>query len=221
MDNFNFDEFLLPYELSVQGFQLKLEGIKRQYQLKDLHSPIETVMGRVKSPASIKEKLGRLGLGLEGIETLYDIAGIRIICKYIEDIFDVSQMIRNRRDIEVIKEKDYVSNIKPSGYRSFHIMGRYYVETVDGVLPINIEFQIRTNAMHLWATVEHRLRYKYNKAIPPQIQERLVRASSACSAIDEEMSAIKLEIEDAQRQFAREKPRQGETIGKTGLPKYW
>ncbi len=212
MESFNIKEFLLPYELSVQSFVLKFEGLKKQYRQKGLHSPMEIISGRVKSIPSIMEKLKRHGLGIQEIEKIYDIAGIRIICKYKEDIYDVVNMIKNRRDITVIHEKDYVTQSKPSGYRSYHIIGRYLVETMDGTQPLNIEFQIRTNAMHLWATVEHRLRYKYRQDIPPRIQERLVRAANACSELDEEISAIRHDIEEAKDMFRKGKNAEGMSL---------
>ena len=198
---FNFEEFFLPYDLAVQTFIIKLEGIRQQYRKKGLHSPIESVTGRVKSCQSIMDKIGPENINIQNLESLYDIAGIRILCKYVDDIAVVAEMLRNRRDVDVIKEKDYVHNSKSSGYRSYHIMSNYLVETIDGVKPVRIEFQIRTHAMHLWATVEHRLKYKYKGEIPPEIRERLVRAASATVSLDEELSAIKNEIEEARSEF--------------------
>ncbi|MDA3901720.1 MAG: GTP pyrophosphokinase family protein [Spirochaetes bacterium] len=198
---FSFEEFFLPYDLAVQTFIIKLEGIRRQYRKKGLHSPIESVSGRVKSSRSIIEKVGMDNVTIENLESLYDIAGIRIICKYVDDIALVADMLRNRRDVDVIKEKDYITGAKPSGYRSYHIMSNYLVETIDGVKPVRIEFQIRTNAMHLWATVEHRLKYKYKGEIPSEIRERLVSAAKATASLDKELSAIKNEIEDARCEF--------------------
>lgn len=191
-DNFNWVEFLQPYELAVEGFILKIEGIKKQYHMKKLYCPIEIVSGRVKSPKSIMDKAKRMNVPFEYIdERLYDIGGIRITCKYIEDVYKVAEMIKNRRDITLLEVRDYIKNVKPSGYRSLHLITEYHVETIDGTELIRLEFQIRTHSMHFWASIEHSLKYKYQKQIPTEIKERLVRASEVSARLDSEMSSIK------------------------------
>lgn len=191
-ENFNWNEFLQPYELAVEGFILKIEGIKKQYHMKKLYCPIEIVSGRVKSPKSIMDKAKRMNVPLEYIdEKLYDIGGIRITCKYIDDVYLVAEMIKNRRDITVLEVRDYIKNVKPSGYRSLHLITEYHVETIDGTEVIRLEFQIRTHSMHFWASIEHSLKYKYQKQIPQEIKERLYEASLASARLDNEMSNIK------------------------------
>lgn len=188
--------FLLPYELAVGGFIIKFEAIKKEYILRGERSPIEIVSGRVKSIDSIFEKAERLNISISQIpEEIYDIAGIRITCKYLEDVYKVYDLLCSRKDTEIFLVKDYVKNPKPSGYRSLHIIAKYNVETIDGQIPINIEFQIRTHAMHLWASVEHSLKYKYYHNIPENIKERLVNASIISSKLDEELSLIKEAID--------------------------
>ena len=183
--------FLLPYEMAVSGFIMKLRAIKKEYILKGESSPIEIVSGRVKTVPSILEKANRLGIKYVDISNLlYDIAGVRIICKYLEDVYKVYELLKSRKDVEIFMVKDYITNPKPSGYRSLHILAKYRAETIDGAIPINIEFQIRTHAMHLWATIEHSLKYKYYQEIPENIQERLIEASKASMQLDEEMSKI-------------------------------
>ena len=194
-ENFNWNEFLQPYELAVEGFILKIEGIKKQYHMKKLYCPIEIVSGRVKSPKSIMDKAKRMNVPLEYIdEKLYDIGGIRITCKYIDDVYLVAEMIKNRRDITVLEVRDYIKNVKPSGYRSLHLITEYHVETIDGTEVIRLEFQIRTHSMHFWASIEHSLKYKFKKQIPDTLKERLLAASLAAAKVDEEMSAIHQEI---------------------------
>ena len=196
-DNFKWNEFLQPYELAVEGFILKIEGIKKQYHIKKEYCPIEIVSGRVKSPKSILDKATRMGVPFDYIdEKLYDIGGIRITCKYIEDVYMVAELIKNRRDVNVLEIRDYIKNPKPSGYRSLHLIVEYYVETMDGTELIRLEFQIRTHSMHFWASIEHSLKYKYQKQIPLEIKERLVKASEVGSALDGEMSSIKSLIDE-------------------------
>ena len=199
-ENFNWNEFLQPYSLAVEGFILKIEGIKRQYQMKKQYCPIEIVSGRVKSPKSIIDKANRMSVPFDYIdERLYDIGGIRITCKYIEDVYKVAEMIKNRHDIMLLEVRDYIKNVKPSGYRSLHLIVEYNVETIDGTKPIRLEFQIRTHSMHFWASIEHSLKYKYQKQIPLEIKERLYRASEASARLDNEMSSIKAMMDELEQ----------------------
>lgn len=187
--------FLLPYELAVSGFIMKLGAIKKEYILKGENSPIEIVSGRVKSVPSILEKANRFNVKYSDIaEEIYDIAGIRIICKYIDDVYKVYELLKSRQDIEIYSVKDYIKNPKPSGYRSLHVLAKYYAETIDGAIPINVEFQIRTHAMHLWASIEHSLKYKYYQEIPENIKDRLVVAAGASYKLDEELTKIREEV---------------------------
>lgn len=196
-ENFNWNEFLQPYGLAVEGFILKIEGIKKQYHMKKLYCPIEIVSGRVKSPKSIIDKAIRMNVPFDYIdERLYDIGGIRITCKYIEDVYLVAEMIKNRHDITLLEVRDYIKNVKPSGYRSLHLITEYHVETIDGSKAIRLEFQIRTHSMHFWASIEHSLKYKYQKQIPLEIKERLYRASEASARLDNEMSSIKAMMDE-------------------------
>ncbi len=198
---FNWERFLQPYELAVEGFILKIEGIKKQYQLRGEYCPIEIVTGRVKSPDSILDKAKRMHVVFENIsKEVYDIGGVRITCKYIEDVYSVCELLKSRKDVKLLEERDYIQHIKPSGYRSLHLIMAYNVETIDGQEPIILEFQIRTHAMHFWASIEHSLKYKYQKNIPDTLKGRLKSASLAASKLDEEMSQIHrliLEMESA------------------------
>lgn len=189
--NFNWEKFLQPYELAVEGFILKFEGIKKQYKLEGLYCPIEIVSGRVKSVESILDKAKRMQVPFKYIdERLYDIGGVRITCKYIDDVYIICDLIKARKDIKVLEIRDYIKNMKPSGYRSLHILAAYNVETISGQVPIILEFQIRTHAMHFWASIEHSLKYKYQKQIPNTLKERLYQAALAGEKLDSEMTSI-------------------------------
>lgn len=195
-------EILTPYELAVEELTLKFEHIIKEYKDAGLYSPIEEVAGRVKKISSILEKAQKKDIAIEDIETkLQDIAGVRIICQFVEDIYDVVNIIKKREDMKVIGEKDYVLHHKESGYRSYHVIVEYKVETIKGHRIIPVEIQIRTMAMNFWATIEHSLQYKYRQGIPKHIRERLNAAASAIVRLDEEMSSIHGEIMDAQNSF--------------------
>ena len=195
-------EILAPYELGVNELVVKFNHIINEHRNIGLYSPIEQVNGRVKKISSILEKAQKKGIDVSEIdEKLEDIAGVRIICQFVEDIYSVVDIIKKRKDMEVKYEKDYVANIKSSGYRSYHIVVYYVVETMKGPKRIQAEIQIRTLAMNFWATIEHSLQYKYKQNVPDQITERLNAASAAIINLDNEMSSVHEEIMDAQESF--------------------
>jgi putative GTP pyrophosphokinase len=183
---------------------MKLESIRREFILRNVPNPIEIVSGRVKTVSSILEKAERLGVPFDKIPSeIYDIAGLRITCKYIQDVYQVYELLKTRKDIDIFLVKDYIQNPKPSGYRSLHILAKYNVETLEGQVPINVEFQLRTHAMHLWASIEHSLKYKYYRQIPDEIKERLLQASGIAAKLDEEMSKIRLAMNETTAEKVR------------------
>ncbi len=195
-------EILAPYQLAVDELKVKFEHIIREHRSAGLYSPIEQVIGRVKSISSILEKVQKKQCSINQIEEyLDDIAGIRIICQFVEDIDKVVDIIRNREDMTIKSEKDYINHMKPSGYRSYHMIINYTVNTMNGPKHIRAEIQIRTLAMNFWATIEHSLQYKYKQNMPAHIREKLSSASEAIIQLDEEMSAVRDEIMDAQNSF--------------------
>ncbi|NSL04750.1 GTP pyrophosphokinase [Blautia glucerasea] len=190
---------LCPYELAVKELIVKFEHIISEHRENDLYSPIEQVSGRVKSVASILEKMQRKHIPMERMEEeVEDIAGIRIICQFEEDIETVASLIQNRSDITIKSEKNYLKHVKQSGYRSLHLIIYYTVETSNGPRKLQAEIQIRTMAMDFWATIEHSLQYKYKGDMPPHVAERLTNAADAIILLDQEMSSVRNEIMDAQ-----------------------
>lgn len=202
----NWDTFLAPYVQVVEELKIKLKGMRSQYHCEKMQSPIEFITGRVKPVQSIIEKARRKNISLEEVEDeIQDIAGVRVMCQFVEDIYSVVNVLRARKDFTIVEEKDYVSQKKDSGYRSYHVIIRYPVETINGELHLLAEIQIRTLAMNFWATNEHSLNYKYAGQIPAEIKERLRRAAEAAFKLDEEMSKIKDEVQEAQQIFNKKK----------------
>ena len=190
---------LCPYELAVRELIVKFEHIISEHRENDLYSPIELVSGRVKSVSSILEKMQRKHIPMERMEEeVEDIAGIRIICQFEEDIETVASLIQNRSDMTIKSEKNYLKHVKQSGYRSLHLIIYYTVETLNGPRKLQAEIQIRTMAMDFWATIEHSLQYKYKGDMPPHVAERLTNAADAIILLDQEMSSVRNEIMDAQ-----------------------
>ncbi|GAB6092341.1 GTP pyrophosphokinase [Furfurilactobacillus curtus] len=195
----DWDHFLLPYEQAVDELKIKLRGIRRQYKDAGLQSPIEFVTGRVKPVASIQEKMVRRHVAEERLEDdMQDIAGLRIMCQFVDDIYQVVDLLRKRTDLTILEERDYISNVKPSGYRSYHIVVSYPVQMKDGEKKILAEIQVRTLAMNFWATIEHSLNYKYQGEFPQALQGRLERAGEAAFRLDQEMSAIRADLSEVQ-----------------------
>jgi putative GTP pyrophosphokinase len=192
-------EILAPYQLAVDELVVKFNHVKQEYQDAKMYSPIEMVSGRVKRVSSILEKAQRKGVKLEKLEEkIEDSAGIRLICQFVEDIQTVVEIIRNRKDLEIKREKDYITKSKASGYRSYHIIAYYTVHTINGPKRLEVEIQIRTLAMNFWSTIEHSLQYKYKEHMPDDLRERLLRAADAVDALDTEMASVRDEIMDAQ-----------------------
>ncbi|WP_160674231.1 GTP pyrophosphokinase family protein [Clostridium sp. C8-1-8] len=198
----NWKEFLTPYEQAVEELKVKLKSIRKEYRRKNEYSPIEFITGRVKEVSSILEKANKFNIPLNRLQyEMEDIAGVRIMCQFVDDIQRVVEIIRERKDMQILYEKDYVANVKNSGYRSYHMIIKYPVNMAEGQKVILAEFQIRTLAMNFWATIEHSLNYKYKQEIPAEIKQKLKSAADAAFRLDEEMLEIKDEIKDAQKLF--------------------
>jgi len=201
--------FLNPYKQAVDELKVKLKGMRSQFSIMNTNSPIEFVTGRIKPLASIYDKAQEKGVPFEPsnqlAKELQDIAGLRIMCQFVDDITTVTELIRQRNDMRIIEEKDYISQSKPSGYRSHHMIIEYPVETINGREIVIAEIQIRTLAMNFWASIEHSLNYKYKGEFPEVIKQRLQNAAEAAFRLDEEMSQIRSEIQEAQAYFSEYK----------------
>lgn len=195
--------FLAPYEQAVGEMKVKLRGIRKQFREHNKHTPIEFVTGRVKPVDSILTKATLRNIPIDRLEEeMQDIAGLRIMCQFVEDIHQVVTIIRNRKDLQIVQERDYITNKKASGYRSYHLVIEYPVQLITGEKKILAEIQIRTLAMNFWATIEHSLNYKYQGVFPEEMKDRLERAAEAAYQLDEEMSLIREEIQEAQHLFS-------------------
>lgn len=195
---------LIPYEQAIEELKVKFKAIRNQYRELNEYSPIEFVTGRVKKISSIIEKAERNNISLDRVEEeMEDIAGIRIMCQFIDDIYDVVNLIyeRSGKDFVVMYEKDYIKSPKESGYKSYHVIIKYPVQTALGTKEILVEFQIRTLAMNFWAIIEHSLSYKYKNRIPEDVRLRLKNSALAATQLDEEMTEISKEVRNAQVMF--------------------
>lgn len=194
--------FLIPYQQAVEELKVKIKSIRREYRRRNEYSPIEFVTGRVKEVSSILEKAHKFNMPFYRIKyEMEDIAGIRVMCQFVDDIGRVVEILRNRKDMSIVYEKDYVTNVKRSGYRSYHVIIKYPINMAEGQQEILAEIQIRTLAMNFWATIEHSLNYKYKHEIPAFIKDKLKSTADLTFKLDEQMLGIKDEIKDAQKLF--------------------
>ncbi|WP_449539680.1 GTP pyrophosphokinase [Ferdinandcohnia sp. Marseille-Q9671] len=189
--------FMMSYKFALEEMNTKINILKQEFQYIHDYNPIEHITSRVKSPESILNKIHRKGyeLSIDSIkENIRDIAGIRITCSYISDIYKISEMLQKQKDVTVIECKDYITHPKPNGYQSFHLIVQVPVFMSDRVEHIFVEIQIRTIAMDFWASLEHKIYYKYNKEIPQHIKDELKEAAITASHLDKKMEKLQQEM---------------------------
>ena len=195
-----FNDLMMMYRCAIREVQTKLEVLDDEFSVEYKRNPISFIKTRIKKPESIYRKLLKLGYDFtaENIqEQLNDVAGVRVVCAFIDDIYTVANLIAGQDDIKVIKIKDYIKNPKPNGYRSYHMIVEIPVFFSKGKTPMRVELQIRTNGMDFWATLEHQLRYKKGIEDLPgyaEISEELLRSAQAVIETDNEMQQIKNKI---------------------------
>ena len=191
--------FLMNYQCAVMEVETKFNVLNNRLSLRGEHNPIESVKSRVKSIDSIVRKLEKLKLPITleaAEENLQDIAGVRVVCSFIDDIYKIEECLLAQEDVTLIKRKDYIRNPKPSGYRSLHLIIKTPIYTENGKKDMFVEIQIRTVAMDFWASLEHKLRYKKN--LNPETAEALARELEACAEesarLDERMLLVRQRI---------------------------
>ena len=201
--------FLMTYKCAMDEIETKINVLKQEFQYIHEYNPIEHVSSRLKSPESIIQKMYRKHEKIVSIdelkENIKDIAGVRIICSFISDIYRISDMIQKQKDVELVSLKDYIKNPKPNGYRSLHLILKIPVFMSDREEHVYVELQIRTMAMDFWASLEHKIYYKYQNDIPNHMLEELKEAASTASELDKKMEKLHKEIgkikEDSKQQL--------------------
>ena len=191
-------EVVLSYSSAIRLINTKLDILIDEFQRVHRYNPIEHIKSRLKTSESIVKKLKRHNLEStidNMIEYVNDIAGIRVICSFTTDIYRIAEMIRNQRDIHVISVKDYIKNPKSSGYTSYHMIVQVPVYLSDKIVETKVEIQIRTVAMDFWATLEHKINYKFEGHVPEYIREELVECAELVAALDERMLELNEEIQ--------------------------
>ncbi|WP_172798895.1 GTP pyrophosphokinase family protein [Paenibacillus sp. FJAT-26967] len=191
--------FLLTYKFALDEVSTKLQILNEEFQFIHEYNPIEHMKTRIKSAESIVSKLKRKNLDVSIENTkqyIRDIAGIRIICSFTTDMYQIYEMICGQDDVRVIQTKDYIQNPKPNGYQSLHLIIDIPVYLTNRVEHVPVEIQIRTVAMDFWASLEHKIYYKYNAGIPPQIQQELKDTADMISSLDRRMLALNEDVQN-------------------------
>ncbi len=193
-----FSTLMVHYECAMLEVKTKLDVLNTELSLHSDHNPFESIKSRLKKPISIYEKLNRLGLEFtpENIEeNLNDVAGIRVICSFPDDIYKLAECIEKQDDIEIIQRKDYIANPKPNGYRSLHLIVQVPIFLMQEKKNMRVELQFRTIAMDFWATLEHKMKYKKDIKNPASIQDELFYCAELISQLDGRMQQIRSKIE--------------------------
>ncbi|SDA62841.1 putative GTP pyrophosphokinase [Lachnospiraceae bacterium G11] len=200
-------EVILVYTSALHQVQTKLEILNDEFQHVHRYNPIEHIKGRIKTPESIVKKLkknGRESTIDNMIQYVNDIAGIRIICSFTSDIYRIAEILRNQKDITVISEKDYITYPKASGYKSYHMIVTVPVYLSDRTIDAKVEIQIRTVAMDFWASLEHKIHYKFEGNAPENLKKELVDCAKMVSDLDNRMEQLNEQIQGLESGYENE-----------------
>ncbi|TDD97263.1 GTP pyrophosphokinase [Jiangella asiatica] len=188
---------MLSYKFGMDEITTKVRILQEEFQHIHAYNPIEHVSARLKSPESVLDKVRRKRTEptFERIrDEITDIAGVRVTCSFVSDAYRVFDMLTNQQDVEVVTVKDYIRDPKPNGYRSLHAIVEVPVFLSDGPTPVRVEVQFRTVAMDFWASLEHKIHYKYDKQVPDELLASLRDAAITAAKLDEDMERLHGEI---------------------------
>lgn len=200
------------YDSALKEINTKIEILNNEFVHIYNYNPIEHIKSRLKTPDSIVKKLKRYGFEVtidNMVEKLSDIAGIRIICSFTSDIYQIAEMITKQSDVTVLYVKDYIKNPKPNGYKSYHMVVTIPIYLTDGPVDTKVEIQIRTIAMDFWASLEHKIYYKFEGNAPAYLQQELKACADVVNMLDVKMFSLNqaiLELAEAQREQDQEMP---------------
>lgn len=193
-----FNTIMCWYGCAIREVRTKLEVLNDEFQSATTRNPIDNIKSRIKKPMSIYEKLQRRGfpITMDSImENLHDVAGIRVICPFIDDIYTVADMLIAQDDITLIQRKDYIKNPKPNGYRSLHLVVEVPIFLSSGKQMIKVEVQIRTIAMNFWASLEHQIHYKKSQDNVEDVVSKLTECANVIYETDMQMQNIRKQLE--------------------------
>ena len=182
-----FDRLMMKYRCALREVQTKFEVLNEDFSARHNRNPVESIKTRIKSPHSIIKKMQKkeIRFTADNIENnITDIAGVRVICSFVDDIYEMARLLSEQDDIEVLEVIDYIKNPKESGYRSLHLVVQVPIFLAEGKEYMKVEVQIRTIAMDFWASLDHKIQYKFPKEIPEQVKEEMYNCSLDIRALD-------------------------------------
>jgi putative GTP pyrophosphokinase len=194
------ERFLLRYKFGMDEVITKLSILREEFNQAHDYNPIEHISSRLKSLDSVVDKMRRKGVepSFEAIrETITDIAGVRVTCSFVSDAYRIAVLLTAQRDIRVIRTKDYIAEPKENGYQSLHLIVEVPVFLSTGAHPVCVEVQIRTIAMDFWASLEHKIYYKYDRHVPDELLEGLTDAARTAAELDARMERLHREVHGA------------------------
>ncbi|MCD7750938.1 MAG: GTP pyrophosphokinase family protein [Lachnospiraceae bacterium] len=195
----SWQEVILIYRSALKQVETKMEILNDEFQHVHQYNPIEHIKSRIKTPESIVRKLNRYGSEptiSNMVDQVNDIAGIRLICSFTSDIYELANIIAQQKDIHVLSVKDYIRYPKQSGYRSYHMIITIPVYLTEKTVRTKVEIQIRTVAMDFWASLEHKIKYKFEGTIPEEFRDELLACSKMVADLDSRMETINVAIQD-------------------------
>ena len=201
-----YKQIMFLYEAGINQITAKLEILNKEFQFCNDRNPIENVKSRIKSQESILRKMQKQGLPLTFscmMNNIRDIAGIRVICPFITDVYQVARLLISQPDVELIQIKDYIREPKENGYRSLHMIVTVEVHFSDRRRKVPVEIQLRTIAMNFWASTEHQLRYKKDRCFTPEMHRQLKECADIMAEADEKMQELaqNLNVSDAENLY--------------------
>jgi putative GTP pyrophosphokinase len=201
-----FTRFTMPYRFALDEVTTKLNILREEFNEFHDHNPIEHVLARLKTPASIIDKAGRVGCAMEFAQIeqhIQDIAGVRVVCSFVSDLYTMFDLLTLHPDIGVVDVDDYIASPKPNGYRSLHATITVPVLQSHGIRDVFVEVQFRTAAMDSWASLEHKLFYKYDGHVPDELLDELRLAAENARTLDERMQRLRAEVARASHSGGR------------------
>ena len=196
-NNAEFKKLMTYYTCALMEIETKFKVLNEEFSLKHDMNPINSIKKRMKKPEGIYNKVLRKGMdySLENVEKyIYDVAGVRVVCTFLDDVYKIAEALLSQDDITLIEKKDYIQNPKPNGYRSLHLIVEVPIFLQHEKKPMKVEIQLRTIAMDWWASLEHQLRYKKIVDLDKEMSDELKACAEVSEALDHRMNSLKDEV---------------------------
>ncbi len=194
---------MLKYKLAKETLLNSLEGLMKEFELNNDYNPVEHIKSRIKKEESVITKLKRRGYDVtldNMINHIHDIVGVRIVCSFLSDVYDIVKVLERSEQFEILEKKDYIKDPKDTGYMSYHLRVKVPIYLNDGKELIEAEIQVRTVAMDFWASLDHKIQYKFEGAVPKEVMEEMYKCSLDIKKLDHRMLDLNMTVNSYQKQ---------------------